>query len=141
MVRLSEPQGLAFNAVAMLPMYALMVAVAVKDMRHPRKACARRVVLVHGNMEHDVWFVMLATWSSGIRLPWDLRWSQLGCMVLGVGGCAALWYLTNGWAQPGSFKNLTKQNLQNKMRQAGSQRLLQANCCKVKNGVAQWTCW
>ena len=44
---------MALKAVAMLPMYALKFAVAVKDMRHPRKACARRVVLFHGDMEHE----------------------------------------------------------------------------------------
>ena len=52
MVRLRESHGLAFKAVAILPMYALKCAVAMKDMRHPRKACARRVVLFHGDMEH-----------------------------------------------------------------------------------------
>ena len=30
----------------------------------------------------------------------------LGCMVLDVGGCAALWCKTNGWVQPGSLKIL-----------------------------------
>ena len=35
------------NVVMMLPIDALKVAVAVKNMRHPRKACARRVVLFH----------------------------------------------------------------------------------------------
>ena len=57
MVRRSEPQGLAFHAVVMLPMYVLKFAVAVKDIRQ-----VRRVVLFHGSMEHnDVWFFVLAT--------------------------------------------------------------------------------
>ena len=35
------------NAVMMLPINALKVAVAVKNTCYPREACARRVVLFH----------------------------------------------------------------------------------------------
>ena len=48
-------------------MIVLKVAVAVTNTRYPFKECARRVVLFHGNVGHeDVWFFMLATWSSAL---------------------------------------------------------------------------
>ena len=49
-------------------------------------------------------------WSSRIKLLWGLRWFQLKCVVLDVGGCAALWCKANGWVQPGCRKILMKQS-------------------------------